>query len=74
MLNRNFVRSAALLGALLTAQMGQAQDVQLLDPSLLSPRGGQEIATDTFKKEAPWTIGFSWPGVGNTWILDDSGN
>lgn len=69
MLNRNFVRSAALLGALLTAQMGQAQDVQLLDPSLLSPRGDQVIATDTFKKEAPWTIGFSWPGVGNTWIL-----
>lgn len=69
MLYKNTVRGAALVCALFTAQAGLAQDVQLLDPSLLSERGEERIAADTFKKEAPWTIGFSWPGVGNTWIL-----
>ena len=46
-----------------------AEDVQLLDSSLIKPASGELIEADTFAKDEPWTIGFSWPGMGNTWIV-----
>jgi ribose transport system substrate-binding protein len=69
MFNKKIVRGVAFVGALMTAQIGLAQDVQVLDPSLISARGTETVAAGTFQKEKPWTIGFSWPGVGNSWII-----
>lgn len=47
-----------------------AQDkVELLPPSLLAPSSAEAVPAGQYKKDAPWVIGFSWPGTGNTWIV-----
>jgi len=68
MLNLKTICTFACVGAIVVAQAGSAQEAQVLDPSLMQKRGTDMVAADTFKKEAPWTIGFSWPGLGNSWI------
>ncbi len=68
MQKNQIIRTAALVGAVVTAQAGVAQDTQLLDPSLISVRGTETVAPGAFEKTAPWTIGVSWPGLGNSWI------
>lgn len=60
--------SVALATTMLVAP-AIAQDVELLPPSLLTPHSTDMVAADTFKKDGPWKVGFSWPGVGNTWIV-----
>jgi ribose transport system substrate-binding protein len=44
-------------------------DVQLLPPELMAPSSKEMVPAGKFKKAPPWTIGMSWPGVGNTWIV-----
>ena len=46
-----------------------AEDVELLPPGLMAPSSTEAIPAGKFKKAPPWVIGFSWPGVGNTWIV-----
>ena len=35
----------------------------------MAPSSTEMVPAGKFKKDPPWTIGFSWPGVGNTWIV-----
>jgi ribose transport system substrate-binding protein len=58
-----------LAGSLLCQAPASADDVQLLPPSLMVPSSKDTVPAGTFKKDPPWTIGMSWPGVGNTWIV-----
>ncbi len=46
-----------------------ADEVQLLPPDILVPSSKEMIPAGKFKKDPPWVIGMSWPGVGNTWIV-----
>ena len=46
-----------------------AADVELLPPALLAPVSTDMVPAGKFKKPGPWVIGMSWPGVGNTWIV-----
>ncbi len=69
MFKTNIVRALALACAAAVAPSAFAQDVQLLDPALMTARGTETVPADTFKKEKPWTLGFSWPGMGNSWIV-----
>src|ERR1700722_19325262 len=56
-------------GSLLWEAPASAEDVQLLPPSLMAPSSKDTVPAGKFKKDPPWTIGMSWPGVGNTWIV-----
>ncbi|WP_168991446.1 ABC transporter substrate-binding protein [Paraburkholderia sp. UYCP14C] len=55
--------------ALLSSGASFAADTELLPPSLLAPGSTEMVPAGKFKKAGPWVIGFSWPGVGNTWIV-----
>lgn len=66
---KTFLCSALLAGAMLSASPLSAQEVELLSPRLLAPASDKMIEAGKFKKEKPWKIGFSWPGVGNTWLV-----
>jgi ribose transport system substrate-binding protein len=48
-----------------------AADVELLSPGLMAPSSTETVPAGKFKKDPPWVIGFSWPGVGNTWIVQN---
>jgi ribose transport system substrate-binding protein len=66
-------RTVLMLGALVsafafTAQAGAA-DVELLPGGILTPSTKEQTAPNQFKKAAPWRIGVSFGGVGNTWIV-----
>ncbi len=63
---------ALLVGAMVTGvahQGARAADVQLLPNGLMEPASTEQVPANKFKKAAPWVIGMSWPGVGNTWIV-----
>lgn len=47
----------------------QESDVELLPPEILAATSDQQVPAGTYQKDGPWTIGFSWPGTGNTWIV-----
>jgi len=59
-------------GSLLWQAPASADDVQLLPPSLMVPSSKDTVPAGTFKKDPPWTIGMSWPGVGN-WLVQGIG-
>jgi ribose transport system substrate-binding protein len=64
--------ATALVGAsLLAGSAAIAEDVELLPAGLLPPASTEQVPAGKFKKAGPWTIGFSWPGVGNTWIVQN---
>lgn len=58
------------LTMLMTANAGQAlaKGVELLPPSLLKPTS-HKMTDARYKKAPPWTIGMSFGGVGNSWIV-----
>ena len=62
---------ASILGsaALVSGGAAVADDVQLLPKELLSPVSDKMTPPDKYKKPPPWTIGMSFPGVGNTYIV-----
>ena len=61
---------ATLLGsALIAPASAQSDDVQLLPEGLLAPTSDEMTQPDQYKKDGPWTIGMSFPGLGNTWIV-----
>lgn len=43
--------------------------VELLPPELLAATTEEMTEPGQYKKEGPWTIGMSFPGLGNTWIV-----
>jgi ribose transport system substrate-binding protein len=47
----------------------RAADVELLADGLIAPTSSELTAPDKFKKAPPWRIGVSFPGVGNTWLV-----
>ena len=47
----------------------RAADVQLLPNGLISPTSNELTPPHKFKKAPPWRIGVSFPGVGNTWLV-----
>lgn len=49
------------------AQPAQAKD--LLATGLMDPTTEEMTEKDQFKAEGPYTIGMSFPGLGNTWIV-----
>ncbi|KIN71316.1 ABC transporter substrate-binding protein [Sulfitobacter guttiformis] len=49
------------------AQPVQAKD--LLAAGLMDPTTDAMTEAGAFKSEGPWTIGMSFPGLGNTWIV-----
>jgi ribose transport system substrate-binding protein len=54
----------------LSSSLGWADDnVQLLPPDLVAPTTDKLIPVGKYKKAPPWTIGMSFPGAGNTWII-----
>jgi ribose transport system substrate-binding protein len=61
--------AALCAGVSFYSGLAVAGDVQLLPPSLLQSASNDVTAAGQFKKDAPWVLGFSWPGVGNTWIV-----
>ena len=69
-MRRTVVGMAALAGfLLLAARPVAAEEAHLLPEGLMAPASAETIPTDKYKKAGPWVIGFSWPGVGNTWIV-----
>ena len=54
---------------LFAAAGARAADVELLPNGLMAPASSDQIPAGKFKKDPPWVIGMSWPGVGNTWIV-----
>lgn len=69
MKNKRFWSVISVVGTMFAAQTTFAEEVQLLDAELLSPRGTETIEAGKFQSEKPWTLGFSWPGMGNSWIV-----
>ena len=61
--------SALTVAAMLSCHPASAGDVELLSPGLMAPSTTDVVSAGKFKKDPPWTIGMSWPGVGNTWIV-----
>ena len=47
----------------------RAADVELLPGGQLSPTSTEKTRPGQFKKAAPWRIGVSWAGMGNSWIV-----
>lgn len=71
-MNRFVNASAAMAVIALSLTMARpalAQDVELLPPELLPPTTNEMTEAGKYKKEGPWTIGMSFPGLGNTWIV-----
>ena len=65
-----FLSASMLAGAaLLSCSAVLADDVELLPPGLMAPSSKDEVPAGKFKKDQPWVIGMSWPGVGNTRIV-----
>lgn len=59
--------AAGVLAMSIAGTAGHAED--LLAPGLLDPTTKEMTKADEFKKDGPWTIGMSFPGLGNTWIV-----
>ncbi len=69
---RSLLCASVLVGAsMLAGGAALAEDVQLLSSGILPPSTKDQIPAGKFKKDGPYTIGFSWPGVGNTWIVQN---
>lgn len=66
---KGLVYAALAAGMLFSSSATFASDVELLPPNLLAPASKDQVPAGKFKKAGPWVIGFSWPGVGNTWIV-----
>ncbi len=68
---KRFLSAAAIAAvAVLSSNVAsRGQGVELLPPDILAAKSDQVVPADKFKKEAPWVIGMSWPGTGNTWIV-----
>ena len=69
-----FMAAAFLAGATFltpfAASAASATNVPTLLPaSLLTPNSTTMVPAGKFKKDKPWVIGVSWPGMGNTWIV-----
>jgi ribose transport system substrate-binding protein len=52
-----------------TPAMAQQDEVKLLPDGMMDPTSTDMTEPGKFKKSPPWTIGMSFPGVGNTWIV-----
>lgn len=64
------VAISLLLGAAaVPLSTASADEVELLPAGQLAPTTDQTTEPDQFKREGPWTIGMSFPGLGNTWIV-----
>lgn len=46
-----------------------AEEVKLLPDGLMEPTSTEKTEPGKYKKDAPWTIGMSFGGVGNSWIV-----
>lgn len=71
-MNRMFLvwaLSAFLAVAAMPIDTPEAAEVELLPAELLAPTTEDMTAPDQYKKDGPWTIGMSFPGLGNTWIV-----
>lgn len=66
-LNAGALALAGFVGLALYSSTAIAED--LLAPGLLDPTTQEMTTADEFKKDGPWTIGMSFPGLGNTWIV-----
>jgi ribose transport system substrate-binding protein len=67
---KTLLAAALLAGAALFAPLAaSAADVELLPNGLMAPASSDMVPAGKFKKAKPWVIGMSWPGVGNTWIV-----
>jgi ribose transport system substrate-binding protein len=61
--------SAAIGFGLLSVYAQAAEAKDLLATGLMDPTTQEMTAVDQYKSEGPWTIGMSFPGLGNTWIV-----
>jgi ribose transport system substrate-binding protein len=63
--------AAALLfgAAQLWSVAAFAEEVELLPAGQLAPTSDEMTVPGKYKKDGPWTIGMSFPGLGNTWIV-----
>jgi ribose transport system substrate-binding protein len=69
---RSLLCASVLVGAsLLAGRAALAEDVELLPGGIMPPSSKEQVPAGKFKKPGPWVIGFSWPGVGNTWIVQN---
>jgi ribose transport system substrate-binding protein len=69
---RSLLFASALVGASwLAGSAAVAEDAGLLPSGIMPPSSKEQIPAGKFKKPGPWVIGFSWPGVGNTWIVQN---
>jgi len=73
-MNRNAIKHglrATALAATLALGLGAAQaaEVELLPGGQLSATSSEKTKPGQFKKAAPWRIGVSWAGMGNSWIV-----
>lgn len=68
---KRLLRASAFVGALALSWNAVAADgeVELLPPDILSAVSANEVPVGQYKKDGPWVIGMSWPGTGNTWIV-----
>jgi len=64
------IKQSLLCSALLSAPLlSHAADVTLLPGDLLAPTSTEQSRLNQYKKPAPWRVGVSFAGVGNTWIV-----
>lgn len=61
---------ALLLGtAAHAAPAAAAETVELLPDGLMTPTTDETVPAGKYRKDPPWTIGVSFGGVGNSWIV-----
>ena len=64
-----FGLALALAVALPSAALRAQEEVELLPEGMLNIKSKEMTEPGKFKKEGPYRIGWSFPGVGNTWIV-----
>lgn len=63
------VVAIALAGFLLTFTPTRSAEEIKLGAGLAPKAGAEKTKKDQFKKAPPWRVGFSMPGVGNSWLV-----
>ncbi len=69
-LSKAFIGTVAAVGlAVFSMSAPRASAEELLAPGLMDPTTQEMTEADKYKSEGPWTVGMSFPGLGNTWIV-----
>lgn len=64
-----FLAGATFLTPIAASAASATNAAPLLPDSLVVPDSTTMVPAGKFKKDKPWVVGVSWPGLGNTWLV-----